>query len=156
MHSFFKFLSVICSVVCLFVYSIVLLGEKIIPDKITIIENEEYKIPDILGVDLYSLEWEEEAGVVLDTVKASQKPTEIKLLNIIPVKSTLITNSKRQYVVLGGDADDVANITTIPDMINAIATVATGVVGATLPAVTAEDNGKVLTVVDGAWAAAES
>jgi len=67
-----------------------------------------------------------------------------------------ITALQGLYVVLGGDADDVANITTIPDMINAIATVATGVVGATLPAVTAEDNGKVLTVVDGAWAAAES
>lgn len=60
------------------------------------------------------------------------------------------------YVALGGDADDVANISTIPEMINAIATVAAGVAGATLPEVAAADNGKVLKVVDGAWAAAEA
>ena len=64
-----------------------------------------------------------------------------------------ITALQGLYVALGGQAEDVENITIIPDMINAIATLVTG---ATLPAVTAEDNGKVLTVVDGAWAAAES
>ena len=67
-----------------------------------------------------------------------------------------ITALQGLYVALGGDADDVAELNTIPDMINAIATVAAGVAGATLPEVTAEDNGKVLTVVDGAWAAAEA
>ena len=103
MHSFFKILSFICLIFCLLIYSIIFLGEKTIPDKITIIENEDYNIPNIFGVDLYSLDSEEEAGVVLETVKASQTPTEIKLLNIIPVKNTLITNSKRQYVVPGGE-----------------------------------------------------
>ena len=103
MHSFFKIFSAVCSVFCLLIYSIVFLGEKTIPDKITVIENEDYNIPQVLGVDLYSIESEEEAGVVLETVKASQKTTEIKLLNIIPVKNTLITNSKRQYVAIGGD-----------------------------------------------------
>ena len=67
-----------------------------------------------------------------------------------------ITALQGLYVALGGDIEDVENLNTIPDMINAIATVATGVVGATLPAVTAEDDGKILKVVDGAWAAAES
>lgn len=67
-----------------------------------------------------------------------------------------ITALQGLYVALGGTLADVANITTIPEMINAIATVASGVAGATLPAVTADDNGKVLKVVDGAWAAAEA
>lgn len=67
-----------------------------------------------------------------------------------------ITALQGLYVALGGDAEDVANISTIPEMINAIATVAAGVAGATLPEVTADDDGKVLTVVDGAWAAAEA
>lgn len=60
---------------------------------------------------------------------------------------------KALYVALGGDADDVADISLISEMINANATVAAGVAGATLPAVTAVDNGKILKVVDGAWAA---
>lgn len=65
---------------------------------------------------------------------------------------------KALYVALGGTAADVANTTLIPDMINALATVAAAVSSAAetaeLPAVTASDNGKVLTVVEGAWAAA--
>ena len=74
-----------------------------IPDKITVIENEDYNIPNVLGLDLYSIDSDEEAGVVLETVKASPTSTEIRLLNIIPVKNTVITNSKRQYVVVGGE-----------------------------------------------------
>lgn len=67
-----------------------------------------------------------------------------------------ITALQGLYVALGGDAEDVENITTIPELINAIATVATGVAGATLPSVSSTDNGKILKVVNGAWAAAES
>lgn len=56
------------------------------------------------------------------------------------------------YVALGGDADDVEDISLTPDMINAIATVSATALGAVLPAVTADDNGKVLKVVNGKWA----
>lgn len=59
---------------------------------------------------------------------------------------------KALYTALGGDADDVANITTIAEMINKIATIASSTVG--LPAVTSEDNGMILTVVNGKWAKA--
>lgn len=55
------------------------------------------------------------------------------------------------YVALGGDISDVANINTIPDMLEAVASVAGGAGGA-LPAVTSEDNGDILGVVEGAWA----
>ena len=69
-----------------------------------------------------------------------------------------ITALQALYVALGGTAADVADITIIPDMINAIATQATKVVEAAntkeLPAVTATDNDKVLTVVSGKWAKA--
>lgn len=63
-----------------------------------------------------------------------------------------ITALKALYVALGGTAEDVENITLIPDMINAIATVAATATAAELPAVTASDNGKVLKVADGKWA----
>lgn len=55
------------------------------------------------------------------------------------------------YVALGGSADDVADVTIIPDMIAKIATVAATATKAELPAVKAADNGKVLKVIDGAW-----
>lgn len=61
---------------------------------------------------------------------------------------------KALYIALGGSADDVANLATIPEMINAIAAVVSSGGGSVLPAVTTSDNGKVLTVVSGEWKAA--
>jgi len=58
------------------------------------------------------------------------------------------------YVAFGGNIEDVANITTIPEMINALVTVVPSI-SSGLPTVTSEDNGKVLTVVDGEWAVAD-
>lgn len=59
---------------------------------------------------------------------------------------------KALYVALGGDADDVAEISLISDMIKAIATVVPAST-ALLPTVTAANDGDILKVVDGAWAA---
>lgn len=62
-----------------------------------------------------------------------------------------ITALKNLYVAMGGTADDVADVVIIPDMINAIADLVTSGATKELPAVTAEDNGKVLKVAEGAW-----
>ncbi|WP_405345224.1 hypothetical protein [Ruminococcus sp.] len=62
---------------------------------------------------------------------------------------------KALYVALGGTAADVANITLIPDVVNAIAAFVQSGGTAELPSVTTTDNGKVLTVVSGKWAAAD-
>lgn len=59
---------------------------------------------------------------------------------------------KALYVALGGDADEVANANTNAELIAALA----GVLpesGATLPEVDATNNGDILTVVNGKWAA---
>jgi hypothetical protein len=64
-----------------------------------------------------------------------------------------ITALQNLYAALGGTAADVANMNTIPEMINAIATYVAAGGAAELPAVTSDDNGKVLTVVSGKWAA---
>lgn len=58
---------------------------------------------------------------------------------------------KTLYVALGGNAEDVADVNLIPDMIIAIATVAATATASELPEVTAADNGKVLKVADGKW-----
>ncbi len=103
MHSLFKILACIGTICCLIIYSVIYLGEKTIPDKITIIENENYEVPQIFGVNLYNFKTEKEVRVAFENVKTLEKTTEVKLLNIIPVKNTVITNAKRQYVVLGGE-----------------------------------------------------
>ncbi len=59
---------------------------------------------------------------------------------------------KGLYVALGGDADDVADITLTSDMITEIAKVVATAVAKELPEVDAEDNGKVLKVIEGKWA----
>ncbi len=61
---------------------------------------------------------------------------------------------KELYIALGGSAANVADITLIPEMIKAIAAHISGGGAAELPTVTTADNGKVLTVVEGEWAAA--
>lgn len=62
-----------------------------------------------------------------------------------------LTALKALYVALGGSADDVAALRWNGDVINAIATLVAAS-GGQLPAVDAEDNGKILKVADGVWA----
>ena len=73
--------------------------------------------------------------------------------------NTTVEALKSLYVALGGQLTDtydsiaggiaVSDYVLIPDAIKAISQVVTA---AELPAVTAEDNGKVLKVVEGKWA----
>ena len=55
------------------------------------------------------------------------------------------------YVALGGTASNVADLTIIPDLINAIAALITSGATAELPAVSGSDNGKALLVSSGKW-----
>lgn len=103
MCNFFKTLSAICTALCVVVFSLVYFGQKSIPDKITTIENSAYEFQNIFGVSLFRLNYENEKGVASGTARASHNEAEIDLLNIIPVKTAEITNSKRKYVVLGGE-----------------------------------------------------
>lgn len=76
--------------------------------------------------------------------------------------NTTVEALKGLYVVLGGQLTDtyadiaggiaVSDYVLIPDCIQAITQKASTAVKAELPAVTAEDNGSVLKVVDGKWA----
>ena len=60
---------------------------------------------------------------------------------------------KALYVAMGGDAEDVENLTLNAEIINALASIAQNIVGGLLPEVTAADDGKTLQVVDGKWTA---
>lgn len=61
---------------------------------------------------------------------------------------------KALYVALGGDAEDVASISTIDEMIDAIATLIPTALAGVLPDASKATAGQVLTVVDGEWKAA--
>ena len=61
---------------------------------------------------------------------------------------------KELYVALGGDAADVVGIDENAKMIHAIADLIATKGISTFPAVTSDDNGKALTVVDGEWGVA--
>lgn len=60
---------------------------------------------------------------------------------------------KAIYTALGGNSSTVATVTTIPDMLTAIATQisTSGISTNILPEVSATDNGKILKVADGKW-----
>ena len=67
--------------------------------------------------------------------------------------NTTVDSLKALYVALGGTAATVADVSTIPDMIDAITTVIPTAIAAELPKVTSSNNGQVLTVDGGKWKA---
>ncbi len=101
MQKFIKKLTCICATLCFIIFSVIYVGEKNIPDNITVIENEEFNISDALGVNLYSIE-DSQTDMVMKS-SANPHKTQVKLLNFIPVKNTTINNVNRQYVVPGGE-----------------------------------------------------
>ena len=60
---------------------------------------------------------------------------------------------KALYVAMGGAEEDVENLVLNSEVISALADVAGAIAGGVLPEVSAADDGKVLTVVDGKWQA---
>ena len=78
LHDFIKKITVLCTVFCIIIYSAIILGEKKIPDNITVIENESFDIFHTLGTGLYSLSYENQYDGVLRASNSSQKTTKIK------------------------------------------------------------------------------
>lgn len=61
----------------------------------------------------------------------------------------IVNSLKKLYASLGGNAETVKDVQTAPDMVEALANIAASTIE--LPAVDAEDNGKVLKVANGKW-----
>ncbi len=97
--SFVKILSVLTVIV----FTLIYFGQSVIPDKLTLIEGEEYDSPDFLGVKLFSITDLDSVNINNSKSINSKNDTQVSLLNIIPVKTSDISTSKRKYVVLGGE-----------------------------------------------------
>jgi len=98
--SFFKKIAVFCTLICCVIFSLIYLGDKSIPDEILTIENTDYKMKSVFGLSLFQLNYNKSNST---SQRVFQNKAEVELLNIIPVKTAEITNTKRNYVVLGGE-----------------------------------------------------
>ena len=103
MRSLIRVLSIVCAFLCSMIFVLIYVGDRLIPDVITTVENVGYSAPSFLGFRIYHSESFLKVGMVKSEKYTTQENTEIKLLKIIPVKKTKVTNTKRQYVVLGGE-----------------------------------------------------
>lgn len=103
MRNLFKILSIFGGIICALIFSLIYYAEISIPEKITTIEKTEFSVPDIFGFSIFSLNSENDLNVSMSKNESIQQDAEIDLLNIIPVKNIQVTNSKRKYVVPGGE-----------------------------------------------------
>ena len=103
MRNFIKFLSVLGAVVCTLIFVLIYFAQTTIPEKVTIVEKTGYNMPKIFGFDLFNISSKINLDVLRNNNEIIEQEAEIELLNIIPVKNIQITNSKRKYLVPGGE-----------------------------------------------------
>ncbi len=103
MRKFLKFLSIIGVALCSIIFSLIYVAQISVPEKITTIEKVSYPTPKIFGLNLFNIKIESELDVSRDNNETTRQEAKIELLDIIPVKSIQITNSKRKYVIPGGE-----------------------------------------------------
>lgn len=109
MKIFFRIISLIGLILTSVIFGIVFFGEKTIPDEIHLVGSEQINISDIYSLDVLESSSAVSANSnnksVNEIVDDEEKYTvDITLLNAIPVKSSAVTVTKRQYVVPGGSA----------------------------------------------------
>lgn len=107
MKNFFRVFSLLGLALASVIFVFVFLGEKEIPDRIEILENEELNVSDmysqkILQKDLpvFSVNHQKSSKT---SVNSNSFSVDVSLLGTIPVKSTSVIVNKRQYVVPSGE-----------------------------------------------------
>ncbi len=103
MRNFIKFLSVLSAVMCTLIFVLIYFAQIIIPARVTIVEKAGYNFPKILGFELFNLKSETNLDVLRNNNEIIEQDAQVELLNIIPVKNIKVTNSKRKYVIPGGE-----------------------------------------------------
>lgn len=103
----FKFISFIGLLVTSVIFGIVFLGSRSIPDEIHLVDSDVLNVGSIFefNVNDSNLVSAETAfsPVEAQTELSERYTLNFTLLNAIPIKSSSVTVSKRQYVVAGGE-----------------------------------------------------
>lgn len=95
-------LTIFCATFSAIVFISIFAIDFLIPDKINIVDSNPYSEYDIFGFEILNFD-SNHIVTKIQNNEFSDNETQVKLLNIIPVKKTVINNTKRQYVVLGGE-----------------------------------------------------
>lgn len=107
MKYFFKVISFIGLMITSVIFGMVIFAQKTIPDSIHLVESEKIMISEIFSLNVTqnedSVSANTSSNVIDDRSQSREYTLDISLLNSIPVKSSSVTVSKRQYVVPGGD-----------------------------------------------------
>lgn len=108
MKNLFKFFSLFSLVAASVIFTLIFLGYKTYPDSINLLENQEINVNGIYSLQNSKTESNvrsaNSANTVFDVSEGAESyQVNISLLNTIPVKSSTVTVSKRQYVVPSGD-----------------------------------------------------
>lgn len=107
MKYFFKIISLIGLMITSVIFGMVIFAQKTIPDSIHLVESEKIMISEIFSLNVTQNEdyvsANTQSNVIDDRCEDKEYTLDISLLNTIPVKSSSVTVSKRQYVVPGGD-----------------------------------------------------
>ena len=93
MRSLIRFLSIISAFLCTIIFILIYVGDVVIPDSIMTVEDKGYVAPEFMGFNIYKSSLFQETGAVTGTARASQKNSEIKLLNIVESRLVLSISS---------------------------------------------------------------
>ncbi len=103
MRIFFKILSIIGAVLCVAIFVLIYFAQISVPSKIITIEESGYCFPQLFGLNLYNVKIESKLDVSRNNNDEIRQEAKIELLDIIPVKNIQITNTKRKFVIPGGE-----------------------------------------------------
>lgn len=103
MRNLLKVLSVAGAVLCTIIFLLIYFIEISVPERVTTIETVGYQLPEIFGLNLFNVNLKNDLNVSRNNANSVEQEAEIELFNIIPIKNIQITNSKRKYVVPGGE-----------------------------------------------------
>ncbi len=109
MKTFFKVISFIGLMITSVIFGFVYVGQRDIPDEIYLINSEEYSLNSVYSINVLKDDGSSKQVLTNSAISLDEKNQEehytvnVSLFETIPVKSSYVTVSKRQYVVPGGD-----------------------------------------------------